>query len=414
MPLRPGDRPRPQRSPWRLSRPASLESVAWDSVPRPGSCPRGGRLRRRSWCPQRRRRRRSPAHLPVHYLQLGLPRVPAAGDRVRGVEWTRGQPFRLAGHLGLDTAFEVKEVHALPDLARAGDPQVLRNEDRAVVPAAERGEHLVPVEQAVGDTPERYLGVDLYGGGEDIRLLFSLGPDRLVDAGDKSVEVSRVYGEAGCPAVAAPLPHKVAYRVEGAVEVDVGLASAGRAAVGVVGPAGQYRRRPSRSAGDAAGDQTRDPSCLFRHDDLEVLLGVNLSHRPLDGKPGPPLPLGVELVQEGVYPESLPTIIGQKQVESRPRVLYPAYGVDAWPQPPPEVVFVELPPHPCHLDKRLDTGPRSSGSETPVYVLEAHAGECPVVPDEGRDVDDGTDRDEVEKPTQALSTLGVPQPAGDG
>src|SRR5918997_1471934 len=96
---------------------------------------------------------------------------------------------------------------------------------------------------------------------QDLRLLDALGPDGLVDAGDKSIEVARVYGEAGGPAVAAPLPHKVAYHVEGAVEVDIGLAGAGRAAVGVVGPAGQYRRRPSRSARDAAGAQTRDPSC---------------------------------------------------------------------------------------------------------------------------------------------------------
>src|SRR5829696_1759465 len=162
--------------------------------------------------------------------------------------------------------------------------------------------------------------------------MFALGPDGLVDAGDKSVEVARVHGEAGGPAVAAPLPHQVANRVEGAVEVDVGLAGASRAAIGVVGPAGQYRRWPSRSAGDAASDQTRDASRLFRHDDLEVLLGIHLRHRPLDSISGPPLTLGVELVQEGSDPESFPTIIRQKQVESRPRVLYSPDGVDARPQ----------------------------------------------------------------------------------
>ena len=187
----------------------------------------------------------------------------------------------------------------------------------------------------------------------------------------------------------------MANRVEGAIEIDVGLAGAGRAAIGVVGPAGQYRRWPSRSAGHAASDQTRDPSRLFRHDDLEVLLGIHLRHRPLDGKPGPPLTLGVELVQEGSNPESFPTIFRRKQVESRARVLYSPDGVDARPQPPPEVVLVDLPPHPGHLDKGLDARTRPSGSEAPVYVLEPHAGERPVVPDERRDVHDGTDRDEI-------------------
>ena len=84
------------------------------------------------------------------------------------------------------------------------------DEDRTVVPAAEGREHLVPVEQAVGDARQRYLGVDLYGRDEDLRVLLCLGPDGLVDAGDEGVEVARVYGEAGGLAVAAPLPHQVA------------------------------------------------------------------------------------------------------------------------------------------------------------------------------------------------------------
>ena len=67
----------------------------------------------------------------------------------------------------------------------------------------------MPVEQPVGDARQRYLRVDLYGGDEDLRVLLRLGPYGFVDAGDEGVEVARVDGEAGGPAVAAPLAHQV-------------------------------------------------------------------------------------------------------------------------------------------------------------------------------------------------------------
>src|SRR5215213_7324453 len=166
------------------------------------------------------------ARPPPHYLQLSTSRVTAAGDRIRRVDSSRGHLVGLAGHLRLH-AVEVDEVHALPDLARASDPQVLRDEDGTVVPAAKRCEHLVPLEQPVGDARQGYLRIYLDSRNEDLRVLLRLGPYGFVDTCDEAIEVTRVDGEASGSAVPAPIAHQMPYRKERAVEVYLGLPGAG-------------------------------------------------------------------------------------------------------------------------------------------------------------------------------------------
>src|SRR5215211_5162757 len=351
---------------------------------------------------------------PVHYLELNLSRVPAAPDRVGRIKRSCGQAVRFAGHLRLDATREPEEVHALPDLPGALDLQAPGDEDRAEVAAPEPCEPLVPVEHPVRDAGERDLRVHLYGRLEDLRVPGVLRADSLVDACDEGVEVARVDREPGGPPVPAPLPHQVPDREERAVEVHVGLPRTRRAAVGAVGAPVQDRRRPSRGARDLARDQARQSPRFLRHNDLEVLVWIHLRHGLLDGVSGAPLALGVELVEERGDPQRLAPVVREEQIEGRTRVLYPPYGVDARPEPPPEVFLVQLPPHPRHPHERLDAGTGPSCGERLVHMPEAHRGERPVVPAERRDIHDGPHAHQVQEPAQAPLCVRVLELAGDG
>ncbi len=198
----------------------------------------------------------------------------------------------------------------------------------------------MPVEQPVLHLVQRYLSVHLQRRDEDLGVFGVLRPHRLVHPGDELIEPARAHGEARGLVVAAPLAHQVPDGVEGPVEVDVRLPGPGRAAVRAVRPPIEDRRRPPRGPRYPAGHEPREPPGLVRDDYLEVLLGVYLLHRPLDGVAGTALALGVQAVELPGDAVRLPWVPREQQVEGGTGVLDPADGVQPGPEPPPEVLLV--------------------------------------------------------------------------
>ena len=109
---------------------------------------------------------------------------------------------------------------------------------------------------------------------------------------------------------------------------------------------------------------------------------------------------------------AVPAVLRQEHVERRGGVLYPAYGVDARPNLPPEVLLVYLSPHAGHFHEGLEPRPGPVCRQRPVDVAQPHRSQRPIVPDERRDIHHGADGDEVQKPPQTLLAVRVPELPG--